>query len=380
MDEPSPIPPKLPKSKRFSKKEIALFSVFGTILLLFLVHLFVTREIPPIDDSDLVLPSKDSKSDLKFRDLRLKESALQDIVKLAEMGREEAQIDGEFLVNSPAPELEALRALAALRDAEFKSLWDRGETEIAIKKAVSILKVGSNIQRADGSPIHQLVGLSVTARGQAKIVEIVQSQRLSSAQLQLLFDEVMSASFDSQGFQKTLVVDYSSQKMLMEELAAGRIDIDYLSQNGEKGPDPSKPNPLLFKKNNTIRLYAEAYRDMIEEAAMFPASAPNAAYNRAHRIRVNRPKTYFSGNPVGELIFSMTIPAIVGVQERNRKTRIQFDLLRIQIAAEHYRLESGNWPNHLESLVPEFIDSIPIDLMDGKLLRYNTEALRIYSV
>ena len=175
-------------------------------------------------------------------------------------------------------------------------------------------------------------------------MEIVQSQRLSSAQLQLLFDEVMSASFDSQGFQKTLVVDYSSQKMLMEELAAGRIDIDYLSQNGEKGPDPSKPNPLLFKKNNTIRLYAEAYRDMIEEAAMFPASAPNAAYNRA------------------------------------RKTRIQFDLLRIQIAAERYRLESGNWPNHLESLVPEFIDSIPIDLMDGKLLRYNTEALRIYSV
>jgi len=53
------------------------------------------------------------------------------------------------------------------------------------------------------------------------------------------------------------------------------------------------------------------------------------------------------------------------------------------IALKRYSLKHGNFPPSLDSLVPEFIASVPVDYMDGKPMGYRLEAdgtFRLYSV
>jgi len=54
--------------------------------------------------------------------------------------------------------------------------------------------------------------------------------------------------------------------------------------------------------------------------------------------------------------------------------------LRTTIAALAYESEYGELPASLESLVPEFLPSVPIDPFDGSPLRYDKEKRAVYSV
>ena len=40
------------------------------------------------------------------------------------------------------------------------------------------------------------------------------------------------------------------------------------------------------------------------------------------------------------------------------------------IALKRYQLKHGNYPPHLNSLVPEFVSQVPLDPVDGQPLRY----------
>jgi hypothetical protein len=44
------------------------------------------------------------------------------------------------------------------------------------------------------------------------------------------------------------------------------------------------------------------------------------------------------------------------------------------IALKRYQLKHGNYPPNLDSLVPEFVPTVPLDPVDGKPLRYQPKA------
>jgi hypothetical protein len=54
----------------------------------------------------------------------------------------------------------------------------------------------------------------------------------------------------------------------------------------------------------------------------------------------------------------------------------------VGLAAERYRLAHSQWPDSLSSLVPEFLDRVPLDPYDAKSLRYRRldDGVVIYSV
>jgi len=60
----------------------------------------------------------------------------------------------------------------------------------------------------------------------------------------------------------------------------------------------------------------------------------------------------------------------------------KIDLAKIALAAELYRFRHGDYPVSADSLVPEFLSSVPVDLMDGKPLRYARDGsrYRIWSI
>ncbi len=63
-------------------------------------------------------------------------------------------------------------------------------------------------------------------------------------------------------------------------------------------------------------------------------------------------------------------PAVARVTEIDCRTMARLDAAFAAIAVERYRLANGKLPESLNDIVPEFIESIPIDPFDTKPLKY----------
>jgi hypothetical protein len=75
-------------------------------------------------------------------------------------------------------------------------------------------------------------------------------------------------------------------------------------------------------------------------------------------------------------------PALGRVAELDLRCRMDLVLARTVLAIERYRLATGTVPEDLNALVPAYLDQVPIDLQDGRPLRYQRAdtGYRVYSV
>jgi len=61
-------------------------------------------------------------------------------------------------------------------------------------------------------------------------------------------------------------------------------------------------------------------------------------------------------------VASIVLPSLSRSYLAEWRVRMQIDIARTAIAAERYRREHGHWPESLQSLVPEYIEAIPVDV------------------
>ena len=96
----------------------------------------------------------------------------------------------------------------------------------------------------------------------------------------------------------------------------------------------------------------------------------------------------FVEDPLPELGFHYFInrlqndPRSSRVPRNFARAQTDFDLARVAIALERYRLKEKNYPDSLEALVPTYLEPVPHDIMDGKPLRYvrKQDDYQLYSV
>lgn len=77
------------------------------------------------------------------------------------------------------------------------------------------------------------------------------------------------------------------------------------------------------------------------------------------------------------------LPALDRAAQRSARAQTSVDQALVACAIERYRLAEGRLPAALTDLVPQFLDAIPSDVMDGQPLRYAVEpegGYRLYSV
>ena len=75
-------------------------------------------------------------------------------------------------------------------------------------------------------------------------------------------------------------------------------------------------------------------------------------------------------------------PKFSNIAVTDCRTMARLDAARVALAVERYRLANGKLPESLNDLIPEFLESIPIDPFDGKPLKYKKLDLGfvVYSV
>ena len=67
---------------------------------------------------------------------------------------------------------------------------------------------------------------------------------------------------------------------------------------------------------------------------------------------------------------SLTLPNLTRVGFRAAYTQTAADLAALACALERYRLAHGQFPSQLEALVPQFVDRLPTDVINGQPLKY----------
>ena len=69
----------------------------------------------------------------------------------------------------------------------------------------------------------------------------------------------------------------------------------------------------------------------------------------------------------------MLAPALDKAVLHSARAQTLVDEVRVACALERYRLAKGSLPETLTALSPEFLNTVPVDVFDGKPLRYRRE-------
>jgi hypothetical protein len=82
------------------------------------------------------------------------------------------------------------------------------------------------------------------------------------------------------------------------------------------------------------------------------------------------------------IVTAHIIPALGRIHLLEAMSEVRLDLATVALAANAYRSHSGDWPQGLEDLVPQYLSEIPQDPFGGGFIRYlrQDERVILYSV
>ena len=376
-------------------KTILVAAGLSLLLLLFVAVLVIRRDVPP-NDSDMLLTDPHIPADRNafthFSAIEWKGSD-EDDWKLIAIVKDEEPLTEEYVqslceknreafehvarglecpsiqvlpiprsLQTEMPYLREWRQIATLMKlrAEMLSKLDRDKE--AIEQAFQIIRFGHKVRAGRGGLIVYLVGASITNLGTTALQESISHVRLPPAELKPYIALLDHYRPDAAALGDSFRSDYMS--------AACEID--------------NRGARLFLRPGKTKRMLADLYRYNIalcEEAhaTNLAAARSKVVYEPPFQKGTSYARLFATGNFAGIELFYILSPSesIVSLSCKMASTIASTKLL---IALKCYHASTGSLPSSLDALVPEYIDSVPLDIFDGQPLRYSPEKKVIYSV
>ncbi len=272
--------------------------------------------------------------------------------------------------------------MKAAKLMEFESLnhAQQGDQPRAVESALTLLRFAEKLEGAQGSSIHQLVGITIASMGHHALVKLLDDHEFDEQQLKNLQRELARISIDPEAYATCFRVEYRLMKNLIEDIASGALN--------DSGHDffPVESNfgfyvpRFLFKKNQTIKEFADVYRALTRTASMRRSDARNDIDPGLEERFGSKWRMMLSTNAIGNILLSVGLPEGGRLHDRHAMLRVSRELLGVRIALERYFRKHGRLPSDLSLLIPEFLDTIPADSFDGDPVRYDPAKRVLYSV
>ena len=275
--------------------------------------------------------------------------------------------------NDLAPYLAEWKQLAKVAELRENVLLHNGQDKEAFDKILDHVRLGQRMQNAHGPLIDYLVGAAVHNMGLSQMQHWAGKTHLTPDQLK---DYIRQLGFDPDGesvaFANTIKGEYQFQIGSLEAIRRGKIT------NSDSTGHYSRPVRWLplFNFSQTRALFAEEDLKLVK-------AAPHHFNEMKLAGMDSRPgivSIYLSGNVVGQVLYYLTMPAVIPSLAKKSQGDAQLQATRTILALRAYQLTHGNLPPDLNALVPEFLDAVPIDDFDGQPLRYSAERKIVYSV
>jgi hypothetical protein len=266
----------------------------------------------------------------------------------------------------------------------------------AVAKARAIL-AESYAMRDERLIISQLVRIAITHIGIASIWAVLQSPDVTDDQLAALQQDLTRLDFTGP-YLNALQMERAMQQRLLDRMRTSSVEFRRLTSGVAPGGPASSSNLLeragnfvLYKGRETAWNYAWAYPDelralkgfqvLIEGVRSGQAGSPwfditNRTERQLNELGFNKVSPedlsglFGSGEFNIRTFLSTSVLSLRNGINRIEATEIARSLAVTAIALQRYHLRHGQFPAELAALVPEFLPSLPRDLVDGKPLRY----------
>ena len=295
-------------------------------------------------------------------------AAWDEAVKLPDL-----QVPEVFTFDDLLPYLASWKKLALLAQVRQNSLLHDGHDQEGFDQMVNEIQLGRKMENGHGVLIVYLVGAAVNSLGLAQMHRWTGQAHLTPGQLKDYARQIdWSPDAAGAAFAKAMRVEYQVQIGTIDALRQGKL------ANAESDLPPLHRWPAwpLFSFSQTRALFAAGALRLVKAA---PHPYGEAKIDDLES-RPGLASMAFSGNPIGQIMYYMLIPAEAASLEKKSRGAAELAATRTTLALRAYEIAHGQLPTDLAALVPEFLDEVPSDDFDGKPLRYSADKKIVYSV
>lgn len=266
------------------------------------------------------------------------------------------------------PSLSSLRHGAKLKALEAEYHAMRGEAEPFVDD-VEIIQKHAAVLADESTLIPMLVAMAIEALGTHTMERGLALMELTPEQLQRL-----------DGILQDMNPPGRLKWALQGELAYWVAACETLTEGGDLGGALDREIPSVVGKVPGLRgmmasdaaFGVDQYRRLIE-----------ASDDPLEAIRIGREiEQLVESRPKYAIMSKILFPSLWRAIELELRDEMLVACARVALAAERYRIEQGRYPAALAELAPKYIEAVPIDVFDGKPLKYRVEDdnVVIYSV
>jgi len=401
--------------KRKTKK---IFIFVGCLIFIYfvvipIVWVVISKDIDPIDDSDL---------DLKDIYIAKEENAYYDLMKIKDviyyptgekneliLGEDENEWDEKIveeilLKNEEAfqyfddasqkpyfqdPEwsisknisshitvkgLNTFRNIAKLSDTKAKNLVKKGRNVEALEESFKIISIGNKIKSSQLPLIEFLVGSSIESIGLKSMTKIVKENNFTKKDLVSYSDKLSKLSSSNEHLKSVMKIEY----ILMKEL----LDLEEL----DRGEGMTKYSPIFrlinmtmpfndtnkyyYKPNKTKLFFAEQARLDIKQVR--DSACDNQYLENIKEDYSLDSTTFFEENFNGRYVFNLSSSSNLSRSWIRKECQADFlfSAIRLQLLLEAYKKQNGSYPEKVEYLVPEYVEKIEFYPFENDEINY----------
>ena len=387
--------------------------MLAVMAILIAAYLILSRDAPPFDDSDLRptrldIPDEDNgytylnlkESDLyspsddaersKYYDIKRWKAWDEDIVgKANEHNKhavecfEKAMTCKHFQApevknwDSELPYLRSCHGLAPYLSILARYLQKQGKEKEAFELAMRIVEFGDCVEKSNGIFVVYVTGTSIKKVGLDTFADLLRETQLDSQSLQPYIDKLSQYETTQESLVNAIKADYTMDANTIEGLAAGKLDKTW-DFAGVSVPRPG----YFFHPLATKKLLAKGYRAVIDyanaEFMLRGSSSGNKEYGDL--IEECESASRISPNKIGRWLILQILPGPELMIIHKYRSLLATRFTQLLIALKCYKLDHRDLPDSLDQLVPEYIESVPLDPYDEKPLRYSKDKRILWSV
>lgn len=254
----------------------------------------------------------------------------------------------------------------------------QGHCAAAFDDLVSVLRLGHRVEQSKGHAVTWLVGYAIKDRGYSLMRQMLPEAALTPQQLRAYARQIAAFPADAGGYADAFRNEYTVQAGMIDGMVSGETPAS--STTGETFEGVARwfrrtvYKPFI-KPNRTKALLAEIARGRGDNGLKHFKDAFKYVFDDDESV-LGADKR----NLLGAVLARVLAGSGDGMPAIKCHENVGLAVTRLFLAAKAYRVEKGRLPERLDQLVPDYLDSVPVDDFDGKPLRYNAAKKIIYSV
>lgn len=269
----------------------------------------------------------------------------------------------ELSISSSLTHFSKLGQLVSLKAI---SLYRAGNQKEGFDEAMKIVKFAHLIENSNGTLSTQTNSQALKKQGIRILQMLLKDTVVKQKDLQNYIQELARYKVSDEGLANSFRVEYVRTANNFSQLTKGRNLLDRLYMR------------YAVQPNKTNKMFAKAYRLFIMSVSGYYNELELPSEKDGSAIKIILFPVF--PNSIGDLFHNMAVGNEKWILYRKYNVDFLVSGTRLLFAIKCFQTDTGKLPMTLDELVPQCIPKLPPDPFDGKPLRYSREKKLIWSV